>query len=366
MCKIPKHAVQNALEQNNIYTTSIKELTGGSNHYVFSIQTERTGDLIVKFPKIRETEKSYGNANKDTLFGGRLSLQREIYLLDKVRKAGLPSPKALLLMDTDYGQCIVMERTPGHNLMDYMEYNHHSLRRFLMIMGNLGNHMRNLHRMRFPSFGNIMCDAKIEPDNILNFADRYQSINHHIMKRCLEKGGLTQGEYHEVSSFFDSKFDSYRQQLDIHNHPATLVITDLHGDNFFIDNHKISGYFDVESAQAAPMAFELYSLRFFVFNYYGEKEYRLAEKSFWEAYYNHQQDAPDPDTNELIDFFSACRLMEIYQSYWGHIDGLRDTWGQRIKEILFHYIDRGHVDYLTLGAIWRERDRQPLCAVDDR
>jgi len=45
------------------------------------------------------------------------------------------------------------------------------------------------------------------------------------------------------------------------------------------------------------------------------------------------------------------------------VDGLRDTWGQRIKDILMNYISTGYLDYMLLGKIWRERDKQPQHAI---
>ena len=31
-----------------------------------------------------------------------------------------------------------------------------------------------------------------------------------------------------------------------------------------------------------------------------------------------------------------------------------------MKALLFQYIDTGSIDYVALGAMWRERDGQPL------
>ncbi|MCK5128676.1 MAG: hypothetical protein KAQ68_02400 [Clostridiales bacterium] len=362
MHNISKDTVRTVLTVNGFPIQHLKELSGGSNHFVFEATTTEGIELIIKFPRIRETELTFGEENKDTLFGGKLSLEREAYLFDLVQGAGLPAPRVFGIFNTVQGDCIVVERSPGCNLMDYMGKHSHSLSVFLKIMKNLGSDFRLLHKTRFPSFGNIMEFSEIEPSKILNFSDRYLSINNMLLEKCHIKGGLSDTEYTQLKSFFDSKFESLRLRLDIKNSPATLVITDMHGNNFFIEDEKSSGYFDVESSQAAPLEFELYGLRFFVFNYYSTEEYNLAEQTFWHSYYEGKADFPDSETDALIDFFSACRLLEIFQSYWGHIDGLRDTWGQRIKNILFNYVETGCVDYYKLGEIWRERDRQPLHA----
>lgn len=360
---IKEETVSAVLKENGFNILYIKELSGGANHFVFAAETVNNTKLIIKFPRIRETELNFGEGNKDTLFGGQLSLEREAYLFDLVRNAGLPSPKAFGVFPTAQGDCIVVEHSPGCNMMDYMENHSHSLNIFLKIIQSLGCDFKLLHQTRFPSFGNIMEGSKIDPPHMSNFADRYLSINDMLLVRCLKKGGVNQSEYTQIKTFFDSKFESFRPRLDIEHSPATLIITDMHGGNFFVDNNKSSGYFDVESSQAAPLEFELYGLRFFVFNYYGEKEFQLAEQAFWHSYYEGKRDFPDEETDALIDFFSACRLLEIFQSYWGHVDGLRDAWGQKIKDILMDYISTGHIDYILLGSIWRERDGQPQHAI---
>ena|GEM_PF-6864544 len=360
---IKEETVLAALIENGFNILKVKTLSGGANHFVFAAETYDNTQLIIKFPRIRETELAFGEGNKDTLFGGELSLEREAYLFGLVRDAGLPSPKVYGIFPTNAGDCIVVEHCKGCNMMDYMEKYSHSLDTFLNVMKSLGSDFSHLHQTKFSSFGNIMEDSRIDPPSITNFADRYLSINNMLLEKCLKKGGVNQSEYSQIKAFFNNKFESLRQRLNIKCSPATLVITDMHGGNFFIDDNKVSGYFDVESSQAAPLEFELYGLRFFVFNYYGEKEYKLAEKTFWHAYYNGKSSHPDEEADDLIDFFSACRLLEIFQSYWGHVDGLRDTWGQRIKDILMNYISTGYLDYMLLGKIWRERDKQPQHAI---
>lgn len=352
--------VSDLLKAQGHEVVRLTQLGGGSNHYVFEAETAQGRELIIKYPRIRETEAKYQQAHEDTLFGGRLSMQREAYLFGEVRRGGVAAPEVDGVFDTPAGQCIVVDRSPGVSLPEYMEAEGHSLEKFLGVMACLGRDFRTLHKTtRYASFGNIMDGGEIEPAGIMNFADRYLPINDRLMGICKAKNGLTDAEFDHVKAFFDRRFEELRPRLDAKNDPPTLVITDMHGGNFFVKDGVVSGYFDVESSQAAPAMFELYALRFFVFNFYGEEEFRLAEEAFWTAYHNGQRNAPTPEEDDLLDFFTACRLLEIFQSYWGYIDGLRDTWGQRIKDILMNYIATGKVDYIALGAIWRERDGQP-------
>ena len=317
--------------------------------------------IIIKFPKIRETEKGYQAKNVDTLFGGELSLERESYLYRLVAKVGLPAPKVLGIYNSSEGNYIVTACSPGISHREYMIAQGHTMKAFTESLASLGHILGRLYNTNFPSFGNIMDNSVIEPAEITCFSDRYKAINDRILNACHSKGGLTDSELVQVENFFNQKFEFYRERLDIKNTTPRLVITDLHADNFFVypESGQPSGFFDVESAQAAPLEFELYGLRFFIFNSYDEIGYQAAEKAFWDAYCKTSGFVLDEETNALIDFFAACRLLEIFQSYWGITNNIRETWGAKIKKILFNYMQSGRVDYLALGDIWRERDGQP-------
>lgn len=363
---IDQKVLMSLLEKAGFPATSARQLQGGSNHIVFAVTSREHEQRIVKFAHTRSTEQKYQQEQRDTLFDGPLSLSREAFLMDRIRQAGVPTPKVFGIFASPYGDFILMEHAQGLNLPDYMASKDHRLSSFLKIMSSLGQDMKRLHQTCYPSFGDILKDDQIHPQDINNFADRYLTINRRIITICQDKGGLSHSEAEQVERFFTERFEAFRPVLSAAVHAPTLVITDLHGDNFFIQNDRVSSYFDVESAQAAPGEFELYGLRFFVFNFYGQEEFLLAEKAFWHAYTGGQADSPDAQTSQLIDFFSACRLLEIFQSYWDIKDGIRDRWGVRIKGILFDYMQSANIDYQYLGRIWRERDGQPKHAVDDR
>ncbi|MBE0601926.1 MAG: hypothetical protein IH607_09065, partial [Firmicutes bacterium] len=74
--------IEQLLTSINEAPTALKELAEGSNHYVFEAVTQTGKAWIVKFPRIRHTEKKYQQGNRDTLFNGELSLEREAWLLN--------------------------------------------------------------------------------------------------------------------------------------------------------------------------------------------------------------------------------------------------------------------------------------------
>lgn len=351
------------LEKAGYNIKNIHYIDEGSNHYVFDILLDNDKELICKFTKIRETEKDLDD-NIDTLFGGKLSLKRQGNIFNIVRNtAKLPAPEVYKILDSPYGEYILLEKMSGMSHKEYLEKENHSLDSFLKSLELLGRDFATLHNsITFPSYGNVEDYNIIEPAGKTNFFDYYKRVLDMRLTRAKEKDMFNDIEYNQVKEFFYNEFNKYYSYLDIKKVPPVLVFTDMHGDNFFVDsNGKPSGYFDLESAQAAPAHLEYYGFRFFLFNYYDEDSFIKGEEAFFKGYKdNNGKYYPKINIdNEIIDLLAALRLLEISQSYWGHIDGLRDDWGKRIKDLIFLYMKTKKVDYIELGNIWRERDKQP-------
>ena len=352
-----------ALTKEGYSVSQVTLIPEGSNHYVFDILLSDGNSAICKFSKIRYTEQKLIKENTDTLFGGKLSLEREAFLYSLVKySAKLPAPEVYGIHQSEVGDFIVVEKMPGESFKKYLHRRNYSTESFLHTMRALGRDFAKVHEITCASFGNVMADGLIDPQGLTNFSDRFSQVMDMRISLAEAKGALNPQELSWVRRFFDSKFNDLRETFDITNSPAVLVLTDFHGDNFFVDKNGIPcGYFDLESCQAAPAALEFYGLHFFLFNYFNEDAYHAARRAFYESY---EQEggkyAPKtPGDYQVIDFLSACRLLELTESYWGYIDGLRDTWGERIKALLYDYMDSGKLDYIALGDIFRERDGQP-------
>lgn len=264
--------------------------------------------------------------------------------------------------DSPYGTFILLERMRGVSHKVCMAQSGYSKSCFLDSMRFLGNDFARIQSVRFPSFGNILADAEIEPAGLRNFSDRFRSVIEMRLERCNQKGVLSPVESLELAAFFDEKLEALRPHFDAAVSPPVLVFTDMHAENFFTDARGVpTAYFDLESAQAAPAALEFYGFRFFLFNFYDAPCFREAEDAFFRGYREAGGlYAPRNRTDdEAIDFLAACRLLELAQSYWAYVDGIRDGWGEAMKHLLFQYVESGSVDYNALGAIWRQRDGQP-------
>ena len=361
------NTVLSALHETGYAVRTLQPIQEGSNHHVFDVTLENGSHAICKFAKTRTTELGLTAPNLDTLFGGRLSLDRESYLLSLARvQGGLPVPEVYGTHDSPCGRFIMVEKSPGISFTEWQKQTGYRLAPYLSSLQALGRDFAKLHRnIYLPSFGDIIGPNEIEP-GCQNFADRFLSVVQMRIERGAKKGTFSQEEVPFLTDFFRSRFEALRPHLDCSVTRPVMVFTDMHGQNYFVDDQGIpSGYFDLESAQAAPAALEFYGFRFFLFNFYDQETFAKAESAFWDGY--REANGPCLPQNEadeqLIQLLSGCSLLELAESYWGVVDAIRDTWGARMKALLFQYIETGAIDYVALGAMWRERDGQPLSPV---
>lgn len=352
-----------ALSAAGISIREIRAIGEGSNHFIFSVQLADGRDAICKFARTRATEQGIVPPNTDTLFGGQLSLDREAYLFRMIReRCSVPTPLVYGIHPSAYGTFLLLETMPGVPYKQFLRDSGFSEQAFLESLRKLGHDFAAVQNIRFPTFGNVMAGSAIEPAGLTNFADRWQQVLEMRIRCAEQKYAFDEDESKHVRDFFLGRLETMRPGLNTHPAEPVLIFTDMHAENFFVDKDgRPSGYFDLESAQAAPAALEFYGFRFFLFNFYDAQCFVRAEEAFFDGYRkNGGKYAPkDPFDDELIDFLAACRLLELTNSYWGHIDGIRDCWGAEMKRLLHLYMHTGKVDYMAVGDIWRQRDHQP-------
>ena len=163
-----------ALTECGYTVDAISQINEGSNHYVFDVTLAGGKPAICKFARVRETEEGLSQENKDTLFGGTLSLGREAYLFRMIRQqANVPTPEVYGVHDSPYGKFILLERMSGISQKECMVQSGYSKKVFLDSMKYLGRDFARIQNITFPSFGNIMEDSVIEPSDMTNFSDRF-------------------------------------------------------------------------------------------------------------------------------------------------------------------------------------------------
>ena len=365
MNDVSSRAAASALKAAGYEPVSVQPINEGANHFVFDAVLADGRSVIVKFAKTRAAELGLQPRNTDTLFGGPLSPEREAYLFGLAAGAGLPAPEVYgLHEDATRRKFIVLQKMPGVSHKEYLRRSGYTMAAFLDSVRALARDFAKLHKaLAFRSFGDILGENVLNPAMADNFADRFMDVCDMHLDRGERKSAFTSNERQFIRDALKTRFDALRPKLTVSAATPVMVFTDMHGDNFFVDENGVpSGYFDLESSQAAPAALEFYGFRFFLFNYFDHDAFLRAGDAFFQTY--EASGGPyAPDDFAVTDLLAACRLMELAQSYWGHADGVRDTWGAGMKDLLFHFLETGEVDYIKVGSLFRMRDGQPYKAI---
>lgn len=336
----------------------------GSNHYIYSLLIDdgngNQQPAVVKFRKVRIE----GTENRDTLFGGPLSMKREADLYRLVRDiADLPAPKIYASQEEGESAFILAEKLPGELWCDYISRTGHRMSCFTKSMRHLGRLLASCQCTTFSSFGDIIDEKNVHPGTFMNFADRFLSIYEFRMNRALKREVFSISEFGKIDSWIRFQFADLKPFLSREEAVPVLVLTDLHGMNFLVDGNGVpTGFFDLESCQAAHPAMEIYGLAFFMFNYYkGRKAFSAARKAFFRGMKEGGSDYdPKSEVNiKLEQLLSTCRVLELAESYFQVKDGLRDSWSERFRSIIFEIIEGEEVNYEEIGAIQREKTQQP-------
>ena len=354
--KISESKAKYLIEEKGCKIKSIKKIPEGSNHYSFDVILEDGTPLIGKFKKNK-------NNLRDSLFGGIISLERECAIYSLIgEKTGLPTPKLYGKYKDGGIYFILVEKLPGKLWSDYIRENNYSISCFLKSLEYLGQDIARLQKVTFETFGDLMNEYLVLPKGIINFADRFIGITKMRLKRVKEKNILDTKKVHLVKKYFFQQISEIREYLYNYKSKPTLVFTDMHSRNFLVNDFgKPSGYFDLESCQAAHPALEFYGLKFFLFNYFNYETFKKAEDSFFKGYKKEggEYDQGDYINKKLEDLLAINRIMELSESYHEIKDGLRDKWSIKFKELLFEAIETNSVNYSKIADIIRAKDGQP-------
>ena len=339
--------------------SSIRLIPEGANHFVFELTLEDGTPLVAKFKK----DPGRKDERRDSLYDGPLSLQRESALYRLIReKAALAAPTIYMQHESDDASFLLVEKLAGVPWREYLAERNFSRDCFLRSLEYLGGNIARLQRIKFPSFGDVVGKNTVLPGNVDNFAKRFIGVMNMRIDRASRRGVFTGQDIERFRRHFVSGFNELSDHLHTRSTQPVMVFTDLHADNFLVDaTGRPSGYFDLESCQAAHPALEFYGLRLFLFNYFDEQSFRQAEDAFFAGFKKGggSYDRFRRENIQLMHLLAAGRMLELTESYFKYEDGLRDSWSARFKSLFWQAIESGQVDYLAVGEIFREKTRQP-------
>lgn len=345
------------IESYHFQIARIERIPEGFNHYVFDIILQNGLKLIAKI------RKQYSVGQRDTLFDGIVSSKRESAICEIVRnKAKLPAPKIYLQVDSEQMSFLVTEKLPGITWRQYLQKRHFSKESFLQSIYYLGEDIAKLQQVTFKSFGDIVDEETVLPKGIYSFTDRFLYIMNVRITRASQQGLFTKSEVKQLKDFFAIECKNIADFVQTNTTKPVMIFTDMHPDNFLVDDiGKPSGYFDLDACQAAPPSLEFYGLKLFLFSYFDQEYFHLAEEAFFRGYEKQGgiYDRFNPTHIQLENLLTIGRILELSTSYFQIKDGLRDTWSYRFKILLWQSIEEKKIDYQAIGEIFREKTKQP-------
>ncbi len=352
-----------AIETAGYSVESIALILAGQSHYDFSLSLNNNWPAIARFEKPHAIGTPDG-IRRDYNFNGPLSLERERNLLELVREAGLPAPEVYGLYSNEHGKFLLVEKLTGNHWSEYVEANGYSLEAYLRSLEYLGQDIALAHRVKFESFGDVIGRSDINPGNISDFTSRVALIAQLIMQRAAYSQAFEQKELEELTQHFQNQLDTLSQKMRAVRQQPILVLTDLHPMNFFVgERGKPSGYFDLEFCQSALPALEFCDLRLSLFNYF-EGSAEQAEQTFLKGYEHNggSYDPSEPVSKQLEYILAIGHVLYAVIAYHNVHDGLRDTWSDKCKQILFEAQKSGEFNYKAYADVFRVKTKQPKFA----
>ncbi|HIH12162.1 TPA: aminoglycoside phosphotransferase family protein [Candidatus Woesearchaeota archaeon] len=332
----------------------------GSSHDIFFFTSEGR-NLVARFEK--KGSHDFGGVRRDFHYNGLISLEREAFLCNLVREsANLPAPKIDGVFPSLEASFIVAQRMPGVPWNQFIQEKNYSKSDFIASMEFLAEDIAKAQQVVFASYGDIMPGGEIFPTGIQSFAQRLNSMVDLKLQREEQKGGATSSELDQIRSYFGKSISSLDDQLKSYHEKPVLVLADFHATNFLVDERgKPSGYFDLEFCQAGMPTLEFNMIQLQLLNYFDQNTFEEAKDIFFKTLQKagSKYDPSAQVHSEVDKILSAGRMLTCVTAYHGVKDGLRDTWSERCKELIFEIIDHGKIDYASFADIMREKTKQP-------
>lgn len=332
----------------------------GRSHDNFIVTLVDGSPMVARFEK-PQTLNSADGVRRDFHFNGPLSLERERNLMELVRERGLPAPRVYGLYQNEHGSFLLVERLPGVYWSDFLAQSNYSLELYLRSLSYLGMDLALAHRAQFDSWGNVISRGLVNPGTFYNYPDRIRTTFETKLARAKQAESLSDEQLQRIDNHFQTELASLSQLMVGSKHKPVLILTDIHPMNFFVDTEgKPSGYFDLESCQAALPALEINMLRTTLLNYF-EGFSQQAEAALLSGYKKNggEYSSEDPVNKKIEHVLGIEYLIAAITLYYNASDGLRDTWSEQFKGIMFRAIDEGMIDYQAISAVYRSKTGQP-------
>lgn len=346
-----KQAVS-ALETEGFAVHSISPCPSGLSHHNFEVMLSSNfypepQRLVARF----ESDLGRSDGRRiDLIYGGKMSLEREIGLCTLVREgAGLPAPNTTGPY-TKTEPFILAEYMPGKLWGEFLQQQNYSRQSYLKSLELLGEDVGKVHSVTFDAFGDVM--GNYVDNGVDNFSARLEQVIQRNLENNGDKFNETERKYAE--QYFASMLRKIEKSTK--KDKPRLVLADLHTNNLMVDTHgKPSGYFDLEFCQTGVPALEVYNVSLQFFALFNLELFSEAQKTFLKGYrasgLNYEPEDPKNKQVELI--LAANHFFRAAASYQKFTEGPRVGWAAKFKEIFFDIAENGKIDYVGFAKTVR-------------
>lgn len=230
-------------------------------------------------------------------------------------------------------------------------------KKILQSLESLGKDIAKVQRVCFDSYGDVIGENYVKP-SFVNFEDRLRYITELRLKRAGVKLPvvLNERELEEVETYLSKNLEEISTISKGVSEKPLFVLADLHPMNFLVDEQgKPSGYFDLEFCQSGIPLLEIYSLKFFIFNYFDTPTFQKAEEAFFKGFESENGYFEISSLNlKRESILLVGHLLSNVVAYEGS-EGFRSTWAQQFKDIMFDLIRDNRFDYVSVADVFRSK-----------
>ena len=350
-------SARNLLTSRGFAVVAINRIEEGANHDVFEVLMPNRKMGVLKC--LLKNNGRDLESDKDSLFDGPKSLNRQIQIFDVIRNSS--AVRVPEIYDSDNESFMFVEKLDGSLWANYLLDNDFDKNKYLYSLKKLGEAFADLQKRKFSAFGDLLAEDQLG-NAVTNYADRFLNVLSFRLKSAVLKGAVSETEAKKINEVLSEGVKKYHSNLEVDRCDAVIVLDDMHSLNFFVDDKGESpAFFDVEFAQSAHPSLEYYSLCLFLFNYFDDNIFIEAQESFSTGYLEAGGvcDFKGKMFTDLTDFSTISRFVELSCSYYGVKDGLRDGWSLAYKSLIDTWLNTGELDYLKAGDVQRKKMDQP-------
>lgn len=292
------------------------------NNYKISVKNERA--LVLRIIKDNK------NVN-DEYFRTQISIKKELEVIKILKDTDATIPEVYYSGSFNGENYYVSSLIEGIRFSQFCQKA--TPEEFLKAVSDLGAVLNNVHSLSFSSYGDIVSPSYV------NWIDRIEDllnkkINDPVIKQYLNE---------DIVAKIEKIFEKSRSELNAVKKP-TIVIYDLHKDNFLVNNCGKIGFYDFDFSTFAPGCLDFIPIEFSVMNSLGEKYFKEARTAFYDSYNKGQETHYDEKVRQIHFLNHFLAAIKIYHGR----ESPRDTWSKNFAERVNKIVSENYVDLTPL------------------